>query len=373
MTQDLNRHRTVLSSQPTATLAWETGQKNPSGPTNPSSFSVESSVDRLMDDLFADVECSLNMQDLKVTEVLATVPRQVKLPMDHAPTVQPENDSPPPLTAESDSATPLAIQVQANSLPQATTTELDDDINALAMPPNEVPQSRSYDRLLLATSCISLLLALGAWLLNQELRQPKVFSAVEQNQSAPSSESISSGFSEYMQRSIDAIERRTQPQTVATAPTHQLNQGAGMPIITVPKTPPLGTVQPAPAQQPSSPTRVYVPNYPIPLSFLPNRAAFNPAPLVKSPNVTLSKPVTKQQPMQPPAPLVVPSLTRTLRGVVEIGPRSAALIETDGIVQSFRLGESIGSSGWTLVEVSKDRIIIRRNGEVRSISVEQRF
>jgi Tfp pilus assembly protein PilP len=62
-----------------------------------------------------------------------------------------------------------------------------------------------------------------------------------------------------------------------------------------------------------------------------------------------------------------------LVGVLEQGDRSAALFEVNTIVQRIRLGESIGSSGWTLVEVRAGEAIVRRNGEVRSIYVGQQF
>jgi hypothetical protein len=42
-------------------------------------------------------------------------------------------------------------------------------------------------------------------------------------------------------------------------------------------------------------------------------------------------------------------------------------------VQRFRIGESLGSSGWTLVEVSQNQAVIRRNGEVRSVFIGQSF
>jgi type II secretory pathway component PulC len=55
------------------------------------------------------------------------------------------------------------------------------------------------------------------------------------------------------------------------------------------------------------------------------------------------------------------------------GNGSVALFEVNGITQRYEIGESIGSSGWTLVEVSKDQAIIRRNGEVRSLFVGHSF
>ena len=68
-----------------------------------------------------------------------------------------------------------------------------------------------------------------------------------------------------------------------------------------------------------------------------------------------------------------PVLKKTLVGVMELGDRSAALVEIAGVVQRFRIGESISASGWTLVEISKNQAVIRRNGEVRSLFIGQAF
>ena len=70
---------------------------------------------------------------------------------------------------------------------------------------------------------------------------------------------------------------------------------------------------------------------------------------------------------------ISPSLTHVLIGLLELGDRSAALFEIDGATQRIQLGERIGSSGWTLVSISNQEAIIRRNGEVRSIYVGQQF
>ena len=82
---------------------------------------------------------------------------------------------------------------------------------------------------------------------------------------------------------------------------------------------------------------------------------------------------TATAPVKQPIPLSVPGVARTLVGVVEMGDQSAILVEINGVAQRFKLGESIGSSGWALVEVSKNQAIMRRNGEVRSVFIGQSF
>jgi hypothetical protein len=60
-------------------------------------------------------------------------------------------------------------------------------------------------------------------------------------------------------------------------------------------------------------------------------------------------------------------------GVLELGDRSAALFEVDGVPQRVYIGERIGSGGWSLVSVANEEAIIRRNGEVRTLYIGQQF
>lgn len=69
----------------------------------------------------------------------------------------------------------------------------------------------------------------------------------------------------------------------------------------------------------------------------------------------------------PPAP------THTLEGLLELGNKSVALFQVNGVSRRVHIGESIGSSGWTLVDVNNGEAIVRRNGEVRSIFAGQKL
>ncbi len=86
-----------------------------------------------------------------------------------------------------------------------------------------------------------------------------------------------------------------------------------------------------------------------------------------------SAPANAPVAVRPPIPLSMPGIPKKLVGVLELGDRSAALIEINGVTQRYRIGESIGTSGWSLVEVSKDQAVLRRNGEVRSVFMGQNF
>lgn len=70
---------------------------------------------------------------------------------------------------------------------------------------------------------------------------------------------------------------------------------------------------------------------------------------------------------------VTPSSSITMVGVLNLGSRSAALFDIDGTSQRAYVGDRIGLSDWTLVSVNGQDVVIRRNGEVRSVYIGQRF
>ncbi|MEH2022591.1 hypothetical protein [Nostoc sp.] len=104
-----------------------------------------------------------------------------------------------------------------------------------------------------------------------------------------------------------------------------------------------------------------------------------PKPLPALPVVALraalapeSEPTITQEQVYPPTAIAV-TPSNTLEGLLELGNKSAALFKIDGVTRRINMGESIGSSGWTLVEVSNGEAVIRRNGEVRSIYAGQKL
>ncbi|QLE48269.1 hypothetical protein FD724_09115 [Nostoc sp. C057] len=102
---------------------------------------------------------------------------------------------------------------------------------------------------------------------------------------------------------------------------------------------------------------------PLPaLPVVPLRAALAPE----------SEPTITQEQVYPPTAIAV-APSNTLEGLLELGNKSAALFKIDGVTRRINMGESIGQSGWTLVEVSNGEAVIRRNGEVRSIYTGQKL
>jgi hypothetical protein len=85
------------------------------------------------------------------------------------------------------------------------------------------------------------------------------------------------------------------------------------------------------------------------------------------------RPAQPQQQRQEVAVAPTDPISHKLEGLLELGDKSAALFQVNGITRRIEIGESIGASGWTLVEVVNDKAVIRRNGEVRSIYAGQNF
>lgn len=172
-------------------------------------------------------------------------------------------------------------------------------------------------------------------------------------------------FLQYLQRSLEVINAQAEATAAGETP----------PAVDIPQVPVLPSAQIPGRPVPTSPTpgggpinvieRVYVPYQPI-MPTAPTAA--NPAPEAARPSGQ-----TGTAPANPTTTAARPAANHMLMGVLELGERSAALFEIDGVPQRVGLGGRIGESGWTLVSVSNEEAVIRRNGEVRSIYIGQQF
>lgn len=214
-----------------------------------------------------------------------------------------------------------------------------------------------------STSILALLLmGLGFWLQSSGVVTSTV--ATLQPANPPKPDPAELEFATYLQRSLEAIERNAPPHpTVATIDT----QPAGaLPTITLPTTPPSTLKVPRVAE------RVYIPVYqPQPALVAHKYVVIKKAPPVAKTSPPGSKPVPKVA-VVPATPVVLP-LTHTLVGVLELGDRSAALININGVPRRVQVGEDLGASGWSLLKVADQKAIIQRKGELRSIFVGQEF
>jgi hypothetical protein len=303
-------------------------------------FSAETYADSLMDELFEDVE--------RVLDAGGQIGATLDDPMQ-------EHDAP---QSDPSSVDTLSVGSTSESLEPLPKDVDDDDLDALARAavaaPLTVPQAtpdayvsqpeplRFVDRLALTAAAASMIAASVCLGLLLYLRSQSTVVATNPNAS-------DAAFIDYMRRSLDVLDRRSatqQPIASGTTP-------ASLPSVNVPGS--SGSTQ-----APAVVERVYVPVYqpPAATTTAPNTLPANPGSIPSFSSTT---------------PSVAAANPHTLVGLLELGDRSAALFEVDGDTQRVQIGESIGNTGWTLVSITNQEAVVRRNGEVRSVYVGQQL
>jgi len=368
-------------------------------------ISVEAYADELMDDIFSDVDRVIQGQSRLPKEALKpefVSLKSIKVPQIILPPMPREEAEDP------DKLRDASVKKSAHSL----------------------------DRILLIAAFSSLFITLLLWLatrggLGRLFAPEPVAVAPEPVLDAKTKADIQ--FSNYIQRSLTNIEQQNQqtglglpllPPPVANAP---------LPTLPVPGTPTMAPVAPvvdtnnlvaainrvagaiqdasnqtaslsqqvmnslAKGQQSPAPAPVTVPggrgSGAVPAA-APKATASAPATQPKPATPTQVAPATPQVREEvpaatiplPPPPAVTetpaeqptavnpaPVIAHTLVGILELGDRSAALFEINGVARRIYVGETIGASGWSLVEVVNQEAVIRRNGEVKTIFVGQQF
>ncbi|TAG95266.1 MAG: hypothetical protein EAZ09_08755 [Oscillatoriales cyanobacterium] len=376
---------------------------------------VESYADRLMDELFEGVDRAFEESGGLPTEPVQ--PEIIRLKSISVPQIV--LSSPPPMGGRHSETDVAAIARQ------------------VALETTQKHQSKqSFDRLLLGAAFGSLLLVLGLWLASRSgwVRLPVAATTAGSTPTITPKTAPDTEFSEYVQRSLLAIEQKKLPKANAQLP--------GVPGVAPPGTLPNISISGAPpataglstavnriadaleqaASQPGAPALpaqvVIIPPATNPADLPSQTVAVSPSatapasgraiavagtasprstPVAASPSPSTSSepkilaresepatapvaaPAAAQQQAapqsQPAAPAVssAPTSAHTLVGILELGDRSAALFEVDGVARRIYVGESIGSSGWTLGEIKNQEAVIRKGGDVRSVFVGQKF
>jgi len=365
----------------------ESGLKTDSIPM--ASWSMEQEVNGLMDDLFADIDHVLDrggtlpkepVQPESVSLEPLDIP-SMKLPQaiaENLAQISPELASLTPIAqARNQTQTLTKVEEGQISPPGETRSQMEleewpEDLNPIALQEEErLPVAAPaptvqpwWDRWLLVGLGMAIALPLGWWISStqagQGLRQqfaqflpssqpsPEPMAPVD----VPSTALADEEFANYMQRSLKLKDQLSQTEDQQEASESE---------------------EPAADDIPSPPTqvleRVYIPVYqPTPAPVSPPQVA---APSPTPPNDGV--PPTPVPSPVPPNVANTPEGNLMLTGILELGDRSAALFEIDGMSRRFQVGERIGSSGWTLVDIANQEAIIRRNGDVRSVFVGQKF
>ena len=344
-----------------------------------SSSFVDTYADGLMNELFEDVE-----QILDDGLELPTEPVRSAEPTTQTLTV-PFVTLPPVLVSPRVST----LYNEPASAADLTTIQTETE--------NARRRSRGLDYVLLGAACATFLLTAGIGVMNRQYLFPSAPTTSAPKPLTPEQlkAQADSEFLTYLERSLEVIDRKAEAQRSANGSATAV-ASANLPQVAVtgaaPNSPQtVGQLPGVPGQPPNVNVieRIYVPlyqphagatgspfqNFALRYMNPPAGSASAPAPANTLPTVPLpSAPqVQPVAPSQQAAAPTTPQVIHTLVGILELGDRSAALFDMDGTTQRFFVGEPIGMSGWILVSVANQEAVIRRNGEVRSIYVGQKF
>ncbi|MBD2232977.1 hypothetical protein [Phormidium tenue] len=321
-------------------------------PVDPDTL-VTTYADSLITELFDDVDKILDGDEDALAAVEAA-PESASTAI--APFVETTAESVDPPAADA----PLA--------PLGTDLDFFRADNANAVPPAAPTKTRFgklFDRMLLTITALSLMGVGGLLWFSQPGNRLSLGRSATETAAQQSDEE----FLAYLQRSLEVIAGKVERGEVGTTTVVGQAPG-GVAVPTPPMLPPLGAGGTV-GSLGSGPVNV------IERVYIPYQTAQQPRPgtpgapvLVPQPGVRAPSPVSPAAPAQAPA---AANPIHSLVGILELGDRSAALFEISGVSQRVYIGERIGSSGWSLVSVSNEEVVIRRNGEVRSIFIGQRF
>ena len=403
-------------------------EREPSiAPTPIQPWSAEAEADKLMDELFSDLDQILEGGNRLPTE--PAKPEYVSLKS----IVIPQMPAPPAVV-------PPQENLSETPSPESTDSKLSPRVETQIVAQSDSRPNRfslSLERLLLLVGFVVLGVSIILLLVKQKrLTLPEWFkpTATPTVQKSQVSESDAQ-FANYMLRSLEVIDNKNKAKQQATAPPS--GNGGNPPALpsgnppqaasppqrviervyipvyppqnpSAPVAPSAGARPPVPtlsapapssgakAPSPSAAVRRVAPS-PSPAA---KRAAPSPSPVARSaapsPSPAAKRPAPASfqaaapttLPVLPALPALPPSVIvptapvtqlptsankHTLVGVLEQGDRSAALFNAGGVTRYIFVGEAIGDSGWTLVSIANQEAVIRRNGEVRSVYAGQSF
>lgn len=420
-------------------------------------WSIENYADGLMDELFADIDCILDVSGNLPSQGFRHSRQNKSNQSVAGVSPQPQRHSPLEyVPMETVTIPQIILPTVAQDNHKHLSTVVFDSATVKRVSRKRQKSNRSLGKLLMVGTTLGVAIAgmvylvqsKVVYLVNTNLTQPAVLVPQPQSQ-LPVKPEIEAELVDYMLQALAVIDKQEaksnqksfSPGYSAQAKTNQIALGNGQ---TTGNLPPLlvNNTPPAPNRSGSVVERIYVPVYqaPSPMRYalpaipgtptlLPQvasalqgsqsnvvknvlntvqqaakpvtvnmlasavRAELKPVaaktapitvrqtanPLPALPVVPLraalapeSEPtITHEQVYPPTAIAVAPS--NTLEGLLELGNKSAALFKIEGVTRRVNMGESIGSSGWTLVDVSNGEAVIRRNGEVRSIYAGQKL
>lgn len=328
---------------------------------------VAAYAEDLMDDIFDDVDRILAGDDSAIYDESVT-PAEGKLPLFNAEAVT----IPAmlvPFTADPSVETPLT-----ESTPGSDSADGQNESSS------QPAQKRSWQRWLFGVACVSALAAGGVWWLRQQPALQAVAPPVVPNAPTVSQETA---FGDYLTRSLRVIGGERSAQNETQRPGVVATAAPPSPGSQVPTAKPgviervfVPLLQPGTAGTTTRPTTT-APTTTTPASTPDSSSATtatSPSSSLPAPSVAASGQASQSEQSAQSIPnIATAGSTYELVGVLELGDRSAALFEVDGSSQRVYIGETVGGSGWSIVSIGSEEVVVRRNGEVRSIYIGQKF
>ncbi|NET53113.1 MAG: hypothetical protein F6K09_31935, partial [Merismopedia sp. SIO2A8] len=191
-------------------------------------------------------------------------------------------------------------------------------------------------------------------------------------------------FADYMERALDAIAVTEQTDRLASEEAEPTSDFPSSPSTTSSRSSDVPERVYIPVYQPPQPSLTPLPTIPIEGGI----STPSPSPIssgtAAQPNIgSAASPTTTSGSVAPsststsdssPSPVLSDlSHDHILVGLLQLGDRSVAMFDFSDGTHRVSVGEQIGSSGWSLVSVSQNEAVIRRNGDVRSIYIGQSF
>ncbi|MBE9029874.1 hypothetical protein IQ266_09060 [filamentous cyanobacterium LEGE 11480] len=372
---------------------------------SPAAPQPEHSADYLMDEIFGEVEQVLDGSLIPPDEPVKIEFKDPSANFDIA-------------AALADRYPQLAQKLEESNLPDLPGPEA--ELTKVEKPIAQVPAPAGglslFERFMIFTGCASAVAALAVWMVSQGFatRTANFLSRKFANPNriaatAPLAASVNRAdvqFSEYVLRSLAAIDRdaAANPELIAKATDTIKSSAVAKPAkaaessIKLPSPTPTSlklapsstkpkTTTVKPVAKAATPKPVAAPQR----TDLVTRTEMNQvmnrivsmlervAPGVSNRLPIAAKPATQvpsraaavKAKAAPKAPSNGPK--RRISGVVEWGEKSVVTIEFNGATQRVYLGDSVGSTGWTLVEVKDSKATFRKNGEFRTLADGESF